>query len=121
MIARTFGNDWEMMNKVEAISQSEKLNDVKEALAKVGLIGLNVVNITGRGAQRGVTSSGSPGVGRYEIDMPPKVKLELVVHDDATQKAVDTIIKHTRTGDISDGKIFSFPVSNAIKVRTGET
>ena len=59
------------MNKVEAIIRPEKLNDVKEALAKVDLIGLNVANITGRGAQ--------PGVGRYEIDMLPKVKLELVV------------------------------------------
>ena len=108
------------MNKVEAIIRPEKLNDVKEALAEVGLIGLNVVNVTGRGAQRGVTSGGSRGVGRYEIDMLPKVKLELVVHDAATQKAVDTIIEHARTGNIGDGKIFAFPVSNAIKVRTGE-
>ena len=67
------------MNKVEAIIRPEKLNDVKEALAKVDLIGLKVVNITGRGAQPGVTSGGSRGVGRYEIDMLPKVKLELVV------------------------------------------
>ena len=108
------------MNKVEAIIRPEKLNDVKEALAEVGLIGLNVVNVTGRGAQRGVTAGGSRGVGRYVIDMLPKVKLELVVHDEATQKAVDTIIEHARTGNIGDGKIFVFPVSNAIKVRTGE-
>ena len=53
--------------------------------------------------------------------MLPKVKLELVVHDDATQTAVDTIIEHARTGNIGDGKIFIYPVSNAIKVRTGET
>jgi len=52
------------MNKVEAIIRPEKLNDVKEALAEVGLIGLNVVNVTGRGAQRGVTAGGSRGVGR---------------------------------------------------------
>ena len=67
------------MNKVEAIIRPEKPNDVKEALAEVGLIGLNVVNVTCRGAQRGVTSGGSRGVGRYEIDILPKVKLELVV------------------------------------------
>ena len=77
------------MNKVEAIIRPEKLNDVKEALAAAGLIGLNVVNVTGRGAQRGVTAGGSRGVGRYEIDMLPKVKLELVVHDDSTQMAID--------------------------------
>jgi nitrogen regulatory protein PII len=108
------------MNKVEAIIRPEKMNDVKDALAAVGLIGLNVVNVTGRGAQRGVTAGGSRGVGRYEIDMLPKVKWELVVHDNDTQKAIDTIIEHSRTGNIGDGKIFVYPVSNAIKVRTGE-
>ena len=108
------------MNKVEAIIRPEKLNEVKEALVAVGLIGLNVVNVTGRGAQRGVIAGGSRGVGRYEIDMLPKVKLELVVHDDSTQQAIDTIIEHARTGNIGDGKIFIYPVSNAIKVRTGE-
>jgi nitrogen regulatory protein P-II 1 len=109
------------MNKVEAIIRPEKLNDVKEALVAIGLVGLNVVNVTGRGAQRGVTAGGSRGVGRYEIDMLPKIKLEMVVHDDATQQAVNTIIEHARTGNIGDGKIFISPVTNAIKVRTGET
>lgn len=108
------------MNKVEAIIRPEKLTDVKDALAEVGLIGLNVVNVTGRGAQRGVTAGGSRGVGRYEIDMLPKVKVELVVHDNSTQQAIDIIIEHARTGNIGDGKIFIYPVSNAIKVRTGE-
>ena len=108
------------MNKVEAIIRPEKLNDVKDALAENGLIGLNVANVTGRGAQRGVTAGGSRGVGRYEIDMLPKIKLELVVHDSQTQTAIDTIIEHSRTGNIGDGKIFVYPVRNAIKVRTGE-
>ena len=108
------------MNKVEAIIRPEKLNDVKEALVSVGLVGLNVVNVTGRGAQRGVPTGGSRGVGRYEIDMLPKMKLELVVHDDATQQAIDTIVENARTGNIGDGKIFVYPVTNAIKVRTGE-
>ena len=108
------------MNKVEAIIRPEKLNDVKEALVSVGLVGLNVVNVTGRGAQRGVTTGGSRGVGRYEIDMLPKMKLELVVHDDATQQAIDTIVENARTGNIGDGKIFVYPGTNAIKGRTGE-
>lgn len=73
------------MNEVEAIIRPEKLNDVKEASVAVGLIGLNVVNVTGRGAQHGVTDGGSRDVGRYEIDMLPKVKLEMVVHDDQNQ------------------------------------
>jgi len=89
-------------------------------LAEVGLIGLNVVNVTCRGAQRGVTSGGSREVGRYEINILPKVELELVVHDDATQKAADTIIEHARTGNIGDGKIFVSPIETAIRIRTGE-
>ncbi len=108
------------MNKVEAIIRPEKLTDVKDALAEAGLIGLNVVNVTGRGAQRGVTAGGSSCVVRYEIDILPKVKVELVVHDNITQTAIDIIIEHSRTGNIGDGKIFVYPVSNAIKVRTGE-
>ena len=109
------------MNKVEAIIRPEKLNDVKEALVSVGLVGLNVVNVTGRGAQRGVTTGGSRGVGRYEIDMLPKMKLELVVHDDATQQAIDTIVENARTGNIGDGKIFVLDVGQAMRIRTGET
>ena len=108
------------MNKVEAIIRPEKLNDVKEALVSVGLVGLNVVNVTGRGAQRGVTTGGSRGVGRYEIDMLPKMKLELVVHDDATQQAIDTIVKNARTGNIGDGKIFVSPVDSVVRIRTGD-
>ena len=109
------------MNKVEAIIRPEKLNDVKEALVSVGLVGLNVVNVTGRGAQRGVTTGGSRGVGRYEIDMLPKMKLELVVHDDATQQAIDTIVENARTGNIGDGKIFVSALEQVIRIRTRET
>ena len=108
------------MNKVEVIIRPEKPNDVKEALAEVGLIGLNVVNVTCRGAQRGVTSGGSRGVGRYEINILPKVELELVVNDCIGGFLGGVIMDHARTGNIGDGKIFVFPVSNAIKVRTGE-
>ena len=109
------------MNKVEVLIRPEKPNDVKEALAEVGLIGLNVVNVTGgRGAQRAATSGGSRGVGRYEINILPKVELELVVHDCVGGFLGGVIMDHVRTGNIGDGKIFVFPVSNAIKVRTGE-
>ena len=89
-------------------------------LAEIGLVGLNVVQVTGRGAQRGLVAAGPRGVGSYVVDMLPKAKLELVVSDANTQKAIDTIINAARTGDIGDGKIFVTPVANAIKVRTGE-
>ena len=108
------------MNKIEAIIRPEKLTSTKDALADVGLVGINVVQVTGRGAQRGVTTGGARGVGRTVVDMLPKVKLELVVSDTDTQKAIDTIIASGRTGDIGDGKIFVLPVANAIRVRTGE-
>ena len=108
------------MNKIEAIIRPEILDTVKNALAAAGLVGINVVQVTGRGAQQGITAGGPRGVGSYVVDMLPKTKLELVVRDEDTQKAIDTIIGSARTEDIGDGKIFVIAVSNAIRVRTGE-
>ena len=108
------------MNKIEAIIRPEKLTGVKDALAMIGLVGLNVAHVTGRGAQKGILAAGARGVGSYSVEMLPKVKLELVVRDGDTQRAIDTIIHKARTGDIGDGKIFISPVANAIRVRTGE-
>ena len=105
---------------MEAIIRPEKLNDVKEALVAVGLIGLNVVNVTGRGAQRGVTAGGSRGVGRYEIDMLPKVKLEIAVSDEIAGQVVETIQQTANTEAIGDGKIFVLDLASATRIRTGE-
>ena len=107
------------MNKIEAIIRPEKLAPVKDALADAGLVGMNVTPVTGRGVQKGIAGAG-PRSGTVVVDMLPKVKLELVVSDDDTQKALDIIIEHARTGNIGDGKIFITPVANAIRVRTGE-
>ena len=108
------------MNKVEAIIRPETLNSVKDALADAGLVGINVAQVTGRGTQRGVEMGGPRGVGSYVVDMLPKVKLEMVVQDEETQQAIDIVIEHARTGNIGDGKIFVSPVSDAIRIRTGE-
>ena len=108
------------MNKVEAIIRPEKFDVVKGALVEAGLIGLNVVHVTGHGAERGVTAGSARGVGRQETDMLPKVKVELVVRDEQTQTAIDTIIEHARTGNVGDGEVFVYPVSDVIRVRTGE-
>jgi nitrogen regulatory protein P-II 1 len=89
---------------------------VKDALEEAGLVGINVVHVTGRG----VISAGPRGVGRVEVDMLPKTKLELVVRDQDTQKAIDAIVSIARTGEIGDGKIFVIPVASAVRVRTGE-
>ena len=107
------------MNKVEAIIRPEKLDTVKEALEQAGFIGLNAVAVTGRGVQKGVIvqARGAPPV---EMDMIHKVKLEVVVKDADTEKVVDIIIQAAKTGNIGDGKIFVSPVSEAIRVRSGE-
>src|SRR3989304_4901812 len=107
------------MNKVEAIVRPERLEVVKEALAAAGFVGLNNVNIPGRGVQKGIVHTGRGGE-EYRVDMLPKSKIELVVKDADTQRAVDVIIQAARTGSIGDGKIFVSPVSDAIRGRTGE-
>jgi nitrogen regulatory protein P-II 1 len=107
------------MNKIEAIVRPERLEVVKEALAAAGFVGLNIVNVTGRGVQKGIVHAGRGGE-EYRVDMLPKAKIELVVSDADTEKAIDVIVETARTGAIGDGKIFVMPVADAIRVRTGE-
>lgn len=107
------------MNKIEAIVRPEKLEPVKEALAAAGFVGLNIVNVTGRGVQKGIVHAGRGGE-EYRVDMLPKCKIELVVKDADTDTVVDVIIQASRTGAIGDGKIFISPVATAVRVRTGE-
>ena len=107
------------MKKIEAIIRPEKLNDVKGALDDMGIHGMNFIQVTGRGAQRGIVHQGRGGE-TITIDMLPKLKLEVVVADDKVEKAIDAIIRAARTGNIGDGKIFVIPVEEAVRVRTGE-
>ncbi len=107
------------MNKLEAIIRPEKLDDVKNALTEAGFTGMNIVHVTGRGVQRGIVHQGRGGE-TYTVDMLPKVKVEVVVSDDGTEKAIKTICDAARTGNIGDGKIFVIPVTDSIRVRTGE-
>ena len=107
------------MNKVEAIIRPERLEAVKDELARAGFVGLNIVSVTGRGVQKGIVHTGRGGQ-EDRVDMLPKAKIELVVRDSDTDKVVDIVIQAARTGDIGDGKIFVTPVADAIRVRTGE-
>jgi nitrogen regulatory protein P-II 1 len=107
------------MQKIEAIVRPEKLEDVKDALAKIGVGGLNVVHVTGRGSQRSIVHMGR-GQEPYEVDMLPRVKIEGVVPDDQVDQVVDTICEVAHTGRVGDGKIFIIPVADAIRVRTRE-
>jgi nitrogen regulatory protein P-II 1 len=107
------------VHKVEAIVRPERLEAVKEALVAAGFVGLNVTQVTGRGVQRGIVHAGRGGE-TYTVDMLPKIKIEVVVPETLTDKAVEAIIASARTGNIGDGKIFVSPVIEAIRVRTGE-
>ncbi len=107
------------MKKIEAIIRPEKLNDVKDGLAAAGFVGMNILHVTGRGAQRGIVHGGRGGE-PYTIDMLPKLRIEAVVKDDEVDRAVDAILRSAQTGNIGDGKIFIIPVEEAIRVRTGE-
>ena len=107
------------MNKVEAIIRPERLEAVKEALSEAGFVGLNIVNVTGRGVQKGIVHAGRGGE-EYRVDMLPKAKIELVIKDGDTDRVIDLILQAARTGAIGDGKIFISPVADAVRVRTGE-
>ncbi|MCH7617325.1 MAG: P-II family nitrogen regulator [Chloroflexi bacterium] len=107
------------MQKIEAIIRPEKLDDVKNALSDSGFHGMNIVHVTGRGVQRGIVHQGRGGES-YTVDMLPKVKVEVVVSDQKVDAVVKIICEAAATGNIGDGKIFIMPVSDAIRVRTGE-
>ncbi len=106
------------MKKVEAIIKPFKLDDVKEALTEIGVIGMTVMEVRGFGRQKGHTElyRGS----EYTIDFLPKVKVEIVVPDHLVPKVVETIIAAAKTGSIGDGKVFVLPVEESVRIRTGE-
>ncbi len=107
------------MKKIEAIIRPEKVNDVKSALDDIGIHGMNLIQVTGRGAQRGIVHQGRGGE-TVTVDLLPKVKVEVVVADIAVERAIEAIVSASRTGNIGDGKIFVIPVEEAVRVRTGE-
>jgi len=107
------------MKKIEAIIKPFKLDEVKEALQEVGLQGITVVEAKGFGRQKGHTELYRGA--EYVVDFLPKVKLEIVVADDAVEAALDAIRKAAQTGKIGDGKIFVSAIDEAIRIRTGET
>ena len=107
------------MKKVEAIIRPFRIDDVREALAELGVKGMTLTEVKGYGRQKGHTElyRGS----EYQIDFLPKVKLEVVVSDTLVDKVVDTIVAAAKTGQVGDGKIFVCPVEDVIRVRTGES
>lgn len=107
------------MKKIEAIVRHYKLEDVKNALAELGVVGMTITEVRGFGRQKGHTEM-YRGT-EYAVDFVPKVKIEIVVDDDRLQAAVDTVIRSAQTGQIGDGKIFVSDLLDTIRIRTGET
>ena len=107
------------MKKIEAVIKPFKLDEVREALSEMGISGLTVTEVKGFGRQKGHTELYRGA--EYVVDFLPKVKIEIVIADDAVESAIDAIIKAAHTGKIGDGKVFVMPVDQVVRIRTGET
>jgi nitrogen regulatory protein P-II 1 len=107
------------MKKIEAILKPFKLEEVKDALAEVGIEGMTVSEVKGFGRQKGHTEiyRGS----EYNMDFLPKIKIELVVPDDRADNAIAAVVHSAKTGKIGDGKIFVTAIEQAVRIRTEET
>jgi nitrogen regulatory protein P-II 1 len=107
-----------MMKKIEAIIRTSKFEAVKDALGELNVHGMTVTNVLGCGKQKGKTEyyRGT----EVNIDLLPKVKIEVVIRDNWVDQAVKVIVENARTGEIGDGKIFIYNVEDIIRIRTGE-
>jgi nitrogen regulatory protein P-II 1 len=107
-----------MTKKIEAIIREEKLEDVKKALREIGIVGLNIIEVQGHGRQGGIFLTGR--IGEYQVDMLPKIQVNIVLSDHNLEKTIETIRQAARTGETGDGIIFVYPVEDVIRIRTGE-
>jgi len=107
------------MKKIEAIIKPFKLDEVREALSEMGVTGLTVTEVKGFGRQKGHTELYRGA--EYVVDFLPKIKLEVVVANEAVEPAIEAIVKAARTGKIGDGKIFVTAVEQVVRIRTGES
>jgi nitrogen regulatory protein P-II 1 len=106
------------MKKIEAYIKPERFDQVKKALEEDGHFGMSVIEVKGRGGQKGISIQYRGGI--IEVDLIPKIKLELFVKDVDEEKVVEKIVTNGRTGKIGDGRIFVSSVERSIRVRTGE-
>jgi nitrogen regulatory protein P-II 1 len=106
------------MKKIEAIIQPHKLEEVKEALKNIGIDGMTILEVRGHGRQKGHKEV-YRGM-EYQVDLLPKVKLEMVVTDARAEEVIRTVVGAARTGKIGDGKVFVFDVAEAIRIRNDD-
>jgi nitrogen regulatory protein P-II 1 len=107
-----------MLKKIEAIIREEKIGDVKEALLRIGIVGMNVFEIRGQGRQGGIELVGRSGT--YHVDMLPKLQLNIILSEHNLQETIEAIVQAARTGEAGDGLIFIYPVEDVVRIRTGE-
>jgi nitrogen regulatory protein P-II 1 len=107
-----------MLKKIEAIIREDKVNDVKDALADIGIMGLNVFEVRGHGRQGGIQLVGRAGT--YQVNMLPKIQVNIVLSDRNLEAAIEAILKSAYTGEPGDGLIFVSPIDEVIRIRTGE-
>ncbi|WP_066566175.1 P-II family nitrogen regulator [Snodgrassella sp. CFCC 13594] len=107
------------MKQITAMIKPFKLDDVREALAEVGVQGMTVSEVKGFGRQKGHTEIYRGA--EYAVDFLPKIKIEIVLADDLVERAVEAIIQAAKTGKVGDGKVFVSPVEQVVRIRTGET
>ena len=106
------------MMKIEAVIRPERLNHVKTALQDVGVSGMTVMEVHGRGEQKGFEFINRAG--KYRVDLLPKTLIEVVVRDEDADQVVDALVRCARTGEIGDGKVFVTSVERCVRIRTGE-
>jgi nitrogen regulatory protein P-II 1 len=106
------------MKKLEAIIKPFKLDDVREALAQIGVNGMTVTEVKGFGRQKGHSEMYRGA--EYNVDFLPKIKLEIVIVDELVERAIEAIMNTAQTGKIGDGKVFVYNVERVIRIRTGE-
>jgi nitrogen regulatory protein PII len=107
------------MKRIEVIVRPSKLDEVKEKLVELGVKGMTIDEVKGFGRQRGHTEYYRGA--EYTVDFVPKIKIELVVEDEAVSRLVAGIREAAYTGEVGDGKIFIMPMGEALRIRTGET
>jgi nitrogen regulatory protein P-II 1 len=107
-----------MLKKIEAIIREDKVNDVREALNEIGIVGMNMFEVRGHGRQGGIQLVGRAGT--YQVNMLPKIQINIVLNARNLDAALDAILKSAYTGETGDGIIFVTPVEDVIRVRTRE-
>lgn len=107
-----------MTKKIEAIIREEKLDDVKQALRDIGIVGMNVFEVHGHGREGGIKLAGRTGT--YLVDMLPKVQINIILSDHNVDRTIETIRQAAQTGRTGDGLIFVYNVEEVMRVRTGE-